>query len=139
MDGPSDHPLAGTGLSPDEHVRAARRELTDPLVDLDHLRAPAHERVEPVVLGRSFRRAAGELARVPVPKEPGENGRQLGLLEWLHEEVERPFTHGTRDRCHVLMCRHDHDVDLGRTLAKRAEQLDAVHARHAHVGEHDIG
>jgi hypothetical protein len=47
MYGAGHHPFARARLAADQRVDAARRELADALVDLDHARVAPDERIEP--------------------------------------------------------------------------------------------
>ena len=60
------------------------------------------------------------------------------FFDRLGEEVVRPGpdgTHGVVDRAEAG---HDHDPRRGRELADALEELEAVHARHLQVGEHEV-
>ena len=63
-------------------------------------------------------------------------GRQVGELDRLHEVVHRALRQRLGGRGRVVHGREHHDREVGVDLQREGDELEARHARHAHVGEH---
>jgi hypothetical protein len=64
---------------------------------------------------------------------------QLLDVDGLGQVVLGPQLHGAHRRLHGAVGRHDDDHGLGVDLLDLGQQLQAVHARHAQVGQDDVG
>ena len=109
--------------------------------------ALAGEEHDDLAEGRSARSAggvrgcsAGEGALLLLELVHAADGRhQLVVAEWLDEVLASTGLHRTAQVVPLALDRHDDDRRGGQFLSEALRELDAVHDRHVHVGEHDVG
>src|SRR5512140_38091 len=141
VDGVRDEPLPGAGLTSDEHRRCVveRSDLARLLhyrVNRGRLADHAGEGELPCIAAAVVRELLLEQRRLARAI-----GEQLELLEidGLLQIVEGAELHRLDRTLDAAVCRHDDDGDGRIEFANALKELDAAHARQAHIREDDIG
>src|SRR5829696_1428767 len=67
-----------------------------------------------------------------------EDGEELVVSERLLDVIESPLVHRLHRRLQRRLRRHQDHRGVGILLARRGEDLDPAHVRHANVGEDDV-
>ena len=132
------HFLAGAGLAADQHRHRLGRDLVAHLHHAAHpARAPQHHRARddgPLDVAEPLQLAA----RAQLHERLAHARDQLRRREVLGDVVERAGMHRFHRDGDVLDHReHDH-ADVGMALAHDPQRLEAAHARHLHVEQHQI-
>ena len=134
-----DQLLAGAALAGDQHAGARRRDLRDGLEHLLHRRGVADDVREAVLLGQPLAQLARLRAQPALLQLALDHDGQLVDVDRLGQVVGGARAHG-RDRGLDRAERGHHDHrQVGVALAQACQQLDAVHAGHLQVGEHQVG
>ena len=148
VDGAGDELLAGARLAHEQDRHLGARDAADLLVDLDHRRRAADER-----LGQRDVPVAARLGRPRRPRSL-DGGLRLGVLggrlgevlhdpldageiEGLAEVVRGAALHRLHRRAHRVLGRHHHDEGRVGAPGDLAEQREAVVAGQAHVEQHE--
>ena len=138
VDGLGDQLLACAGLALNENGRAGGGEVAQPVDDLVHLRAVADHPLEakffvkltfqlPVGLGQP--QALGRLVH---------HGAKLTHVERLGEVIGSALLDRLHGRLDIAVAGDDHDLGAGIGLLGLAKNGQAVHVRHAQIGEDDV-
>ena len=137
MDGPGDEFLARARLAVDQQRRGRRSRLLDDPVDLPHALAVADHLAErPVVAQLAPQRL--HLAERPLPLDHLlQEDLQPLRVHRLGQVVVGAVLDRLDRRLDAALGREDHDADVDVHLAKRLQQLVAVHPRHHEVGDDD--
>src|SRR5690242_7924006 len=136
MDGTGDQLLAGAVFARDEHARRGRRHLLDALDHAFHGPARAYDLVVGVHLGLEPHVLAGQ---VHVLEGVAQREENTVRVERLLEEIVGAQL-GRFDRGLDGAVARDHDDLRARVeLAQLAQRLEAVHALHLHVEQHEVG
>ncbi len=139
VDRPRDHLFARPRFAADQNVGAVGGQLADQLVDVDHPRIVTYQLVQLVGARLFFGGAPRPLPRASVLEHLGQHAPQVVQVERLDQEVVRAFAHRRHHRRHVVVGRHQDDVDRRRALAEQLQQREAVESGHPHIGNHDVG
>ena len=70
---------------------------------------------------------------------PADRCDQLVVAEGLDQVLARARLHRAAEVVALALDRHDDDWRGGQLLSEPLGELDPVHDRHVHVGEHDVG
>ncbi len=131
--------LAGAALAEEQHRGGGGGHLADRLEDRQHLRALAHQVVEAVLVLEPLAQRARLLHEALPLQGLLEDDLQLLDVDRLAEVVLGAELHRLDRRLDRAVGGHDDDHRLRAHLLDLREQLDPVHARHAQVGEDDVG
>ncbi len=131
--------LAGAALAEQQHGGRGGRHLPDRLEHREHLGALADQVVEAVLVLEPLAQRARLLEQPLLLERLLEHDLQLLDVDRLAEVVLRAQLHGLDGGLHRAVGRHHDDHRLRADLLDLGQQLDAVHARHAQVGQHDVG
>jgi hypothetical protein len=138
-DGPGDEFLAGAALAGDHHGHVAGGDLADGLEDFLHRGRTAHDALAVVVdVDRGLVVANRPEIGVGLERILGQR-EDLRGVEWLHHVVERAVLHRLDGGLRRAKGGHEDDQLPGVHPAHVLQGLDAAHAAHAHVHEHEVG
>ncbi len=70
--------------------------------------------------------------------DAADRGDQLVVAERLDEVLARSRLHRAAEVVALALHRHDDHGRCGQLLGQALGELDAIHDRHVHVGEHDV-
>jgi len=130
--------LAGAGFAEDEHGGLARADLLDEFLDREHTRALADEVDALAAFDLLFQ---GLVLAGQAGEAPGlvEHGLELVVVRGLGQVVEGAFFHGVHGASDGAVGGEQDHGQVGAGDLQLAQDLDAAHAGHAHVEEHDVG
>ena len=116
-----EHRLADAALAGEQH---------------DHLA----ERCRPRCAGavRGGRASEGALLLLEL-MDASDRGDQLVVAERLDQVLARASLHRAAEVVALALDRHDDHGRGGQLLSEPLGELDPIHDRHVHVGEHDVG
>src|SRR3569832_2224686 len=125
-----DQLLAGAGFAVDEHGDIRARESTDRTKYLLHRR-----RLTDDLRGLAVGFICGRGAALVLADRAAREVDGLGDVEGRRHILERAALIGGDGALEIRMRGHDDHGQVGVTVAYRVEQREAIHARHAHVGD----
>ena len=139
MDGLGEELLARAALPEQEHRRRARCDLPHGLEYGEDLGALADQVVEIVFVREAITQDLGLLEETLLLEDLLQDHLQLVDVDGLPQVVLGPHLHGPHRGLDRAVGGHEEHHRLGPDLLDLGQQLDAVHAGHAEVGEHDVG
>ncbi len=133
--------LPGSALAGDENRRARRRHLPRDAIHLLHGGARADETAEPfpLSLAELAPQVVGLDAQVATLQAPLDGKNERVDVDGLGHVVVGAGPHGRHSGGHVAKGRRHDDGQRGVGIAQPLGQLQAVHACHLEVGDHEIG
>ena len=136
MDRLGDELLAGAGLSIHEHRRGRRRGLLDDAIDRAQGRRVADHLAETAVVLQLAAQARDVAQRVLALGDVRQQRTEPLRIDRLRQVVVRAFLHRRHGGVDAALGGNQHEREVGKLLLDAAKQLEAVHPRHHHVGEH---
>jgi hypothetical protein len=138
VDGAGEHLLARAALALEEHGRLVLRGALDQLQHLDHRRRGRDDRP---LADRALHVALEELVRAAelLPLAGlAQREQDLRGLEGLREVVVGAAPHGLDGEVGGAVSRHQDHGDAGQLAHELRQELEPVHAGHAHVAERHV-
>ncbi len=131
-----DELLARPRFAVDEHRCDGRRGLLDDAIDRPKRRGVAHHLPESPLFLQLVPQARDLAQRaLPLGDVAQERTEPLGI-DRFGEVVVRAFLHRRNSRVHAPLRGDQHECQVGQLILDAPEQLEAIHPRHDHVGEH---
>jgi hypothetical protein len=113
--------------------------LKDGLEQLAHLRARPDDVVDALAVDQALAQHAGLQAQPPALQLAVDDDEQLVDDDRLGQVVGRALAHGGDRRVDRAVGGHDHRDGLRIQLAGLLHQIQPAHARHAQVGQDQVG
>ncbi len=135
---PGEQFLARTRLADQQHAAPDLGELGGRLEQLLHADRLADQIVKGRALGKLLGHHALGAHRVALLQGPFDFEQHVVELHRLEQVVVGPRAHGRHRVLHRAVGRQDNHRRLGQGLADVPQQLQPVHLRHTHVGEHQV-
>jgi hypothetical protein len=130
--------LARAALTRDEHGRVGRRDAHDASEHVPDRRGAADDVGEAVALAEARRHRAHRARELSLLDRALDLHEQLFFGEGLLDVVVRADAHGLDGTLDRAVRRHDQHLGHGRRLLHVAQDVEAVLAGHAEVGEDEI-
>ena len=131
-----DELLAGARFAVDEHRRGGRRRLLDDAVDRPQRRRVADHLAEAAVVLELPPQARHLAQRALALGDVLKQRAQALRIDRLRQVVVRAFFHRRDSGVDAALRRDQDEGDIGQLILDAPQQLEAVHPRHDHVGQH---
>ena len=139
VDRAREHFLAGAALARQQHRRLEAGGALHHLEHFDHRLGGRHDRVFAAgALDLAAQQLIGAAQALALARL-AQRQQQIGGREGLREVVVGAALHGLDGELRRAVGRHQDHGGLGQPPHQLGEQLEAVHAGHAQIAEHELG